>query len=155
MNFSPIRTDVLVKKPFLIRIHGQSVSSREWNGELHPPCLIIEDTSNGTICGSKGKTDPVRPPRRPETAGDYQKHCQMINSLLKNPIFVILSETKNLLLVVDFSAFGLRMTQFELFQQTVNLRSFTTWTSCPYAYSRLPIYPTPRISFYPCPTANL
>ena len=42
-----------------------------------------------------------------------------ISSLLKNPIFVILSEAKDRISVGDSSAFGLRMTQLGLFQQTV------------------------------------
>ena len=42
------------------------------------------------------------------------------NSLLKNPIFVILSEAKDLISVGDSSAFGLRMTQLGFFQQTAN-----------------------------------
>ena len=43
-----------------------------------------------------------------------------ISSLLKNPIFVILSEAKDRISVGDSSAFGLRMTQLGLFQQTVS-----------------------------------
>jgi hypothetical protein len=49
----------------------------------------------------------------------------IINSLLKNPIFVILSEAKDLISVGDSSAFGLRMTQLGLFQQTVNPETYS------------------------------
>jgi hypothetical protein len=44
----------------------------------------------------------------------------ILSSLLKNPIFVILSEAKDRISVGDSSAFGLRMTQLGLFQQTVS-----------------------------------
>jgi hypothetical protein len=44
----------------------------------------------------------------------------MTNSLLKNPIFVILSEAKYRISVGDSSAFGIRMTQLGFFQQTAN-----------------------------------
>jgi len=43
------------------------------------------------------------------------KEISLSNSLLKNPIFVILSEAKDLISVGDSSAFGLRMTQLGFF----------------------------------------
>ena len=49
----------------------------------------------------------------------------LISSLLKNPIFVILSEAKDRISVGDSSAGGLRMTQSELFQQTANQKKVT------------------------------